>query len=56
MEEKKFQQGMKHEDAMKNSLGVEGLKDDAAKSNLLSSYNGLKSRPDYDGQLYLSEG
>jgi RHS repeat-associated protein len=56
MNEKKFEQGMKHEDAMKNSLGVEGLNSDVAKSNLLSSYNGLKDRPDYDGFVTISEG
>jgi len=56
MDEDKFQQGMKHEDAMKNNLGVEGLNSDAAKSNLLSHYNGLSSRPDYDGFVTISEG
>jgi hypothetical protein len=35
---------MKHEDAMQNSLGVRGLKDDAAGKKLLDNYNGLKDR------------
>ncbi len=56
MDEKKFEQGMKHDDAMKNSLGVEGLNGNAAKSNLLSHYNGLSSRPDYDGFVTIQEG
>ena len=55
MEEKNFEQGMKHEDALKASLGPEGLKDDAAKANLLENYSGLKDRPDYDGHVTLRE-
>lgn len=55
MDNAKFSQGMKHEDAIKNSLGYQGLKDDAAKASFSESYNSLSSRPDYDGKLTLSE-
>lgn len=55
MDKANFQQGMKHDDALKNNLGTAGLKDDAAKLNLATSYNSLSSRPDYDGKLTLSE-
>lgn len=55
MNKDNFKQGMEHEDAMKNSLGYQGLKDDAARSNFSESYNSLSSRPDYDGKLTLGE-
>jgi RHS repeat-associated protein len=35
MDEKNFKQGMNHEEALENNLGVEGLKDDAAKTKLV---------------------
>jgi len=56
MDKENFQQGMKHDDAMQNSLGVQGLEDDAAGKKLLGSYNGLKDRPDYDGFVTRREG
>ncbi|WP_177181282.1 DUF6443 domain-containing protein [Parapedobacter koreensis] len=55
MNEKDFTQGMSHEEALKKNLGVAGLKGDEAKSNLLTNYNSLPSRPDYDGHLTLAE-
>jgi len=50
-----FEQGMKHESAMKHNLGYGGLEDDNARSKFTSSYNSLSSRPDYDGRLTLNE-
>lgn len=55
MNEKNFEQGMSHEEALKNNLGPDGLKDDKAKENLKESYSGLKDRPDYDGHVTLDE-
>ena len=55
MNAKEFTQGMSHEKALENNLGVEGLSSDAAKTKLLDHYNGLKDRPDWDGYLTLSE-
>ena len=55
MEKDKFEQGMKHEDALKNNKGYEGLKNDEAKKNFSTSYSSLKLRPDYDGKLTLDE-
>ena len=55
MDKDKFEQGMKHEDALKNNLGADGLESGKAKSDFLSSYNGLKDRPDYDGHVTLNE-
>jgi hypothetical protein len=55
MDKANFQQGMKHDDALKSSLGVGGLKDDKAKSNLVTSLKSLPSRPDYDGKITLDE-
>ncbi|WP_143392707.1 RHS repeat domain-containing protein, partial [Flavobacterium psychrophilum] len=55
MDEKNFKQNMSHDEALKNNLGAEGLKDNTAKSNLVSSFNSLPSRPDYDGKVTLSE-
>lgn len=55
MDDKNFKQGMKHEDAVKNDLGEQGLKDDVAKTNFNESSKSLPSRPDYDGKLTLSE-
>lgn len=56
MAKSNFIQGMKHGDALKENLGAAGLKNDKAKSDLLSSYNSLPSRPDYDGFVTISEG
>lgn len=55
MEEGKFEQGMKHENAMRFNLGFERLENEAAKSNFIESFLNLPSRPDYDGKLTLSE-
>jgi RHS repeat-associated protein len=55
MDQDKFKQGMKHEDALKNNLGWKGFEDDAAKSKFATSYNSLSSRPDYDGHVTLDE-
>jgi len=55
MNESDFTQGMSHQDALDNNLGVRGLINDHAKVDLLNSYAGLKDRPDYDGKLTLSE-
>jgi len=51
MDKDKFTQGMSHEEALSNSLGAEGLSGDAATSKLLTHYENLKSRPDYDGEM-----
>ena len=56
MNAKEFTQGMSHEKALENNLGVEGLSSDAAKTKLLDHYNGLKDRPDYDGFVTIDEG
>jgi hypothetical protein len=55
MDEKNFEQGMSHEDALSHSLGAEGLSSDAAKTKLLDHKTGLKDRPDWDGHITLSE-
>lgn len=56
MKKDNFKQGMKHEDAKKEDLGTEGLKDDAALTKFAISYVSLPSRPDYDGFVTVSEG
>lgn len=55
MNESNFKQGMSHEEALSHSLGYEGLVNDEARSNYVTSYTGLKDRPDYDGYLTKSE-
>lgn len=55
MDAKNFKQNMSHDEALKKNLGAEGLKNDNAKSNLVSSFNSLPSRPDYDGKVNLEE-
>jgi RHS repeat-associated protein len=55
MNKENFKQGMSHEDALKKNEGVNGLSSEKAKSNLVSNYDSLPSRPDYDGQLTLDE-
>lgn len=50
-----FKQGMSHQNALSKSLGVQGLSSSNAQSKLLNHYNGLKSRPDYDGKLTFAE-
>ncbi|MCK9236028.1 MAG: hypothetical protein M0Q41_13735, partial [Bacteroidales bacterium] len=56
MNKENFTQGMSHEKALSHSLGKEGLSSNGATSNLLSHYNGLKDRPDYDGFVTVQEG
>jgi len=56
MDKDKFTQGMSHEEALSNSLGAEGLSSDAALSKLLTHYDNLKTRPDYDGVVTVGEG
>lgn len=56
MDETDFTQGMSHDDALSKGLGAKGLSSDRAKSNLLTHYNGLKDRPDYDGFVSVDEG
>lgn len=51
MDKKDFKQNMSHEEALNKDLGMAGLNNDIAKTNLLSNYNELPSRPDYDGVM-----
>lgn len=46
---------MSEEDALKYDLGIGGLVDSDAVSSFTDSYNGLSSRPDWDGYLTLEE-
>ena len=55
MDEYNFKQGMPHDDAKKNNLGLTGLKDQKAKDKFEASYNTLKDRPDWDGYLTKKE-
>ena len=55
MNESNFKQGMSHEEALGHSLGYKGLVNDEARSNYVTSYTGLKGRPDYDGYLTKTE-
>ena len=55
MNETDFKQGMSHEKALSQSLGYDGLVNDEARSSYVTSYTGLKDRPDYDGYLTLEE-
>lgn len=55
MNEENFTQGMSHDKALSNSLGAEGLSSKEAGTKLLSNYNGLKDRPDYDGKVTFGE-
>ncbi len=54
MDKKDFKQGMKHEDALKKDIGIDGISPKAM-SKLTESYSSLPSRPDYDGYLTLDE-
>lgn len=56
MSELNFKQGMPHEEALGYSLGYKGLINDEARSNYVTSYTGLKDRPDYDGFVTINEG
>lgn len=56
MNESNFKQGMSHREALNYSLGYEGLFDDQARSNYVTSYSGLKDRPDYDGFVTINDG
>jgi RHS repeat-associated protein len=55
MKKEDFTQGMKDADAESKSVGYEGLNGDAAKTKFKTSYDGLKSRPDYDGVVTKKE-
>ncbi len=55
MNKKNFTQGMSHDKALKNNLGVKGLSSDDAKVKLNNHYSGLKNRPDWDGKLTFDE-
>jgi RHS repeat-associated protein len=55
MDKKDFKQGMSHEKALTKSKGAEGLSSKEAGSKLVSHYNGLKDRPDYDGKVTFGE-
>ena len=55
MDADNFTQSMSHDDAMSNSLGVEGFNNNDAIAKFSSHYDGLKDRPDYDGVLTKSE-
>jgi hypothetical protein len=54
MDEADFTQGMSHEDALSNSKGAEGL-NEGGLDKLLEHKEGLKDRPDWDGELTLKE-
>jgi len=56
MDSNNFTQGMSHDDALKYSLGYDGLEDDTAKNLFNKSYLDLKNRPDADGYVSISEG
>lgn len=56
MNKDNFTQGMSHQYALSHSLGSKGLSSSEAQSSLLSHYNGLKNRPDYDGFVTVQEG
>lgn len=56
MDNKNFTQGMSHEKALSHNLGAKGLSSSKAQPNLLSHYNGLINRPDYDGFVSVQEG
>ncbi|MFC1226693.1 DUF6443 domain-containing protein [Pedobacter sp. BG31] len=49
MEKSKFEQNMSHDEALKNDLGLDGLKGGIATAAFAYSYEHLKDRPDYDG-------
>ncbi|WP_039135667.1 RHS repeat domain-containing protein, partial [Flavihumibacter sp. ZG627] len=55
MNKESFRQGMSHEDAAKADLGEKGLENNEAKGKMKSNYEGLPSRPDFDGYLTLAE-
>jgi len=56
MKREKFKQGMAHEEALKNNLGANGLSTEAIQTKFINHYDGLKSRPDYDGKVTINEG
>ena len=55
MKKDKFKQNMKHEDALKNDLGMQGLNGGLANASFAYSYAHLKDRPDYDGVMSYQE-
>lgn len=56
MNKSNFKQGMSHADALSYNLDYEGLINDEARSNYVTSYTSLKNRPDYDGFVTIDEG
>jgi len=56
MDASDFTQGMSNEEALSKNKGAEGLESGAAANKLVSNYNSLKDRPDYDGVVTVSEG
>jgi len=55
MNKDNFKQGMSYDDAMKHSLGMDGLVNRDAIDSYMKSVESLKDRPDWDGYLTLSE-
>ena len=55
MDKSNFKQNMSHEEALSHNLGYSGLVDDEARSRYVTSFTGLKDRPDYDGYLTKAE-
>ena len=50
-----FTQGMPNAEALENNLGMESLIDDKSAARFITSFISLRSRPDWDGKLTLSE-
>ena len=50
-----FIQGMSNTDALEYNLGMESLIDEKSAARFISSFISLRSRPDWDGELTLSE-
>ncbi|NVK52549.1 MAG: hypothetical protein HWD85_06415, partial [Flavobacteriaceae bacterium] len=55
MDKKDFKQGMSHEKALAKNKGAKGLSSKEAGSKLINHYDGLSSRPDYDGVVTFTE-
>ena len=51
MKKASFTQGMSNEEAMKYNLGLAGLENQTAIDRYTSHFDGLSSRPDYDGVI-----
>ena len=55
MDKSNFKQNMSHEEALSHNLGYSGLVYDEARSRYVTSFSGLKDRPDYDGYFTKAE-